>query len=315
MSLSRFLSAWEEAFGKPPERDVLLAPYTSIGIGGPAEVLFKAESTDTLVKAIRLAVEHGVPYTLIGGGSNILILDGGIQGLVILNRCKRWHIDERGVHAEGGVPFAGLARGMIQAGLSGLEWAVSIPGTVGGAVVGNAGAYGGDVASELESIEVLTPDGRLERWPAAKMKYGYRTSFLKEALAKGERWVVLEATFRTKWGTKAELQKLAEGYLKHRRATQPKEPSIGSTFRNPPGDYAGRLLDAAGMKGYRIGGAQVSPRHANFIVNLGGATAADVLALMETMRQKVLDTFGVLLEPEILVMGRQPTRVKELTIG
>ncbi len=156
----KFLAAWAEEFGRPPEQEVPLAPYTSIGIGGPAELLFKAGDVDSLVTAIRLATAHGVPYTLLGGGSNVLIPDDGIRGLVILNRCKAWSVDGEEIRAEAGAPFAGLARWTIRAGLAGLEWAVSIPGTVGGAVVGNAGAYGGDIASVLRSVELLTPDGR-----------------------------------------------------------------------------------------------------------------------------------------------------------
>ena len=305
MSLAGFLKVWASEFGFLPEREVPLAPYTSIGVGGPAEMVFKAEDVDSLVKAIQLALEHGIPYTLLGGGSNVLVPDEGIGGLVILNRCKGWHMNGGDIYAEAGMPFAGLARGAIQAGLAGLEWGVSIPGTVGGAVVGNAGAYGGDTASVLKSADLLTPDGHRETWPVAKLEYGYRTSRIKEALARGDRWVVLTATFHGKQSNRDELCRLADGYLNHRRETQPKEPSIGSTFRNPPGDYAGRLLDAAGMKGYRIGGAQVSTRHANFIVNLGDATASDVLALMEEMQHRVQEMFGVALEPEILVLNQR----------
>ncbi len=302
MNLEGFLTAWSASFGAPPEKEVLLAPFTSIGIGGPAEMLFKAEDVGSLVRAVRLATDHGIPYTLLGGGSNVLIPDEGLPGLVILNRCRKWSVEGEGIHAEAGAPFAGLARRAIRAGLAGLEWAVSIPGTVGGAVVGNAGAYGGDIASVLESVELLTPDGRRETWSAEQMGYGYRTSRLKEATERGDRWIVLEATFRLKRSDRESLRKLAEGYLNHRRRTQPKEPSIGSTFRNPPGDYAGRLLDVAGLKGYRVGGAQVSPVHANFVVNVGGATASDVRAVMEEMQRRVREMFGIDLEPEILIL-------------
>lgn len=303
MSLERFGKAWEAKFGEAPKRNVPLAPYTTIGIGGPADALVEAKTADQLIEALRLARQFDLPCTILGGGSNVLIRDAGIRGLVIVNRCKRIEVDGTIVKAESGAPFAGLARKTIRLGLRGLEWGVSIPGTVGGAVVGNAGAYGGDVASVLKRAEVLSPDIKRESWIRERFSFGYRTSYLKEAWKRGEKWLVLSVEFELKKGDKESLEAKAAEYLEHRRRTQPKEPSMGSTFKNPPGDYAGRLIDRAGLKGKRAGNAQISTVHANFIVNLGGATASEVEKLMEIARNEVFRQFGIDLEPEVLILG------------
>jgi UDP-N-acetylmuramate dehydrogenase len=229
--------------------------------------------------------------------------------------------------------LAGLARWAIREGWSGLEWAISIPGTVGGAVVGNAGAHGGQIADTLAWALVTYPGRGRQVLSAAELGFGYRSSVLKappyppilvgqstspqepalspvlssvEGLPKG--WeagggIVLAAGFDLVPGDVAAMTAKAAGFLARRRASQPAEPSAGSIFRNPPGDYAGRLIEAVGLKGHRVGGAQISPRHANFIVNTGGATAADVLSLMELMRARVHEQFGVALVPEILLIG------------
>jgi UDP-N-acetylmuramate dehydrogenase len=200
-------------------------------------------------------------------------------------------------------------------GLSGLEWAVSIPGTAGGAVIGNAGAHGGDIAGLVDWVQVAYPGAGRHRFSASELRYAYRTSLLKQQLAADRegnpagpgaqtRPVVLSAGFRLTGGDPAEIRARAETYLARRRASQPVEPSAGSIFRNPPGDHAGRLVEAAGLKGHRIGGAQISPRHANFIVNIGGAKAADVLDLIDLARSRVRGQFGVELAPEILFLGQ-----------
>ena len=200
--------------------------------------------------------------------------------------------------------LAGLARTAIKAGFSGLEWAVSVPGTVGGAVIGNAGAHGGDIAGNLAEAVVAYPGQGRQTLTGEQMAFAYRSSLLKRQLAAGAAQpVVLEAAFDLIPGDAAALAALAESYLARRRASQPVEPSAGSIFRNPPGDHAGRLVEAVGLKGHRIGGAQISPRHANFIVNVENARAADVRALMDLMQQRVLENTGIELVPEILFMG------------
>ena len=206
--------------------------------------------------------------------------------------------------ADSGVLLAGLARTAIKAGFSGLEWAVSVPGTVGGAVIGNAGAYGSDIAGNLAEAIVTYPGLGRQTLTGEQMAFAYRSSLLKRQLASGTAQpVVLMAKFDLQPGDAAALAALAESYLARRRTSQPVEPSAGSIFRNPPGDHAGRLVEAAGLKGQRIGGAEISPRHANFIVNVEHARAADVRALMDLMRQRVLENAGVELIPEILFMG------------
>jgi UDP-N-acetylmuramate dehydrogenase len=301
-----------------------LARHTTFRIGGPADLYATATTTEQLERLAELAAEHGIPITVLGGGSNVLISDTGVRGLVIANQTRdfAWQTfapagatDEgslagnrpvtRGqLIADSGVLLAGLARTAIRAGFSGLEWAVSVPGTVGGAVIGNAGAYGSDIAGNLVEAIVAYPGLGRQTLTAAQMAFAYRSSLLKRQLASGKaRPVVLRAKFDLQPGDAAALAALAESYLARRRISQPVEPSAGSIFRNPPGDHAGRLVEAAGLKGHRIGGAQISPRHANFIVNVEHARAADVRALMDLMRQRVLENAGVELTPEILFMG------------
>ena len=307
-----------------------LARHTTFRIGGPADLYAAAATAEQLERLAELAAEHGIPITVLGGGSNVLVSDAGVRGLVIANQTREvgwqtangplgWRTarDEqpsavsrqpsgrRYLVAESGVLLAGLARTAIKAGFSGLEWAVSVPGTVGGAVIGNAGAYGSDIAGNLAEAIVTYPGLGRQPFTGEQMAFAYRSSLLKRQLASATAGpVVLMATFDLQPGDAAALAALAESYLARRRTSQPVEPSAGSIFRNPPGDHAGRLVEAAGLKGQRIGGAQISPRHANFIVNVEHARAADVRALMDLMRRRVLEDAGVELIPEILFMGK-----------
>jgi UDP-N-acetylmuramate dehydrogenase len=300
-----------QAAGFTVDRQVVLAPLTTFKIGGPADLLVTVERIDDLIRLVELARGHSMPFLLLGGGSNVLIADAGIRGLVILNRCRRvTHAlpGEPGsagvVSAESGAPLAGLARVAIHQGLAGLEWAVSVPGTVGGAVVGNAGAHGGCIADNLWEARILDSQGAVTTWPNAALQYAYRSSRLKSAAdpqAAGA--VVLSATFQLVHGERADIEAHAARFLAHRRATQPTAASVGSIFRNPPGDYAGRLIEAAGLKGMQIGQAQFSPVHANFLVNLGGATAHDVLTAIRLAQDTVAAQFGATLLPEILFVG------------
>jgi len=295
-----------------------LARHTTFRIGGPADLYAVATTVDQLAGLAELAAEHGIPITVLGGGSNVLVSDAGVRGLVIANQARHfaWRmppalsIEERQpithpqLVAESGVLLAGLARTAIKAGFSGLEWAVSVPGTVGGAVIGNAGAHGSDIARNLVVALVAYPGQGRRTLTGEQLAFAYRSSLLKRQLAAGlAPPVVLTATFELQPGDAAALTALADSYLARRRASQPVEPSAGSIFRNPPGDHAGRLVEAAGLKGHRIGGAQISSRHANFIVNIENARAADVRALMDLMRQQVLENTGVELVPEILFVG------------
>lgn len=296
-----------------------LARHTTFRIGGPADWYATGTTVERLELLADLAAEHGVPLTVLGGGSNLLVSDRGIRGLVVANQA-RWHGRAEGyrdqwpegmlpdcdVIAESGVPLAGFARWCIRNGLGGLEWAVSVPGTVAGAVIGNAGAHGSDTAANLAWVLVRGPGGARRVLFRDDLRYSYRSSVLKEQLLEavhGAGPIVLAAGFLLKQEDSGPLAERADGYLARRRATQPVEPSAGSIFRNPTGDYAGRLIESLGLKGRRIGGAQVSPRHANFIVNAGEASAADVTALINLIRGKVFEATGIRLMPEILFVG------------
>jgi UDP-N-acetylmuramate dehydrogenase len=289
-----------------------LARYTAFRIGGPAEILVVVESVVALRQAVTLAWEHQVPCRVLGGGSNVLISDTGTRGLVVVNRARGVafpaslgqgpQAEGFSVKAESGASLSTVARQCVARGLAGLEWAANIPGTVGGAVVGNAGAWGGDVASTLMQALVLGPDGVVEEWPAERFEYGYRTSRLKY-VRQAPKHVILEAEFALRRGEREALEDQVAGIVERRKATQPPGASCGSVFKNPPGDFAGRLVEAAGLKGRRVGGAQISTLHANFIVNQGGATAADVKALIDLARRAVQEAFDIGLELEIELVG------------
>lgn len=299
------------------ERGVALAPHTTIKIGGPADFFAIVTSIDQLQALVLWAQHVELPYFVLGGGSNMLISDAGIRGLVILNRCRNVRFSPAGppeaeegviLHAESGSAMAGVARQSIRRGLAGLEWAVSLPGTVGGAVVGNAGAYGGEVKDNLIDATVVSASGNIAALSVNELEYGYRSSSLKRQrlLEAGFKPVILRARFRLIADDDGAVRSRADEYLSHRRATQPKEPSLGSTFVNPPGDHAGRLIEAAGLKGTRVGGVMVSDRHANFIVNAGGvgqATASDVMRLVEVIQAEVRRAFGIDLVPEVQLAG------------
>jgi UDP-N-acetylmuramate dehydrogenase len=252
-----------------------------------------------LREAARIAWAYNVPLLVLGSGSNVLISDSGIRGLVVVNRAKNIRFEETRVVAESGAGFIRLARQCIGLGLAGLEWAIAVPGTVGGAVVGNAGAHGGDTAGTLEEAVVITPEGEC-RLDSGSLGYEYRSSIIKR-----EGWdcVILMAMFALEASTREELSGRADRYTAHRKTTQPPGATMGSTFKNPPGDYAGRLIEAAGLKGSQRGGAMISPMHANFFINVGDATAQDFKALIDLAREKVQSEFGVMLELEIELVG------------
>jgi UDP-N-acetylmuramate dehydrogenase len=301
------------------QTEVPLAPHTTMKVGGPAEYFITVQTTDQLLKLVRWARQVGLPYYLLGGGSNILISDRGIRGLVIYNRCRQVRVDEAPCCAypkddrpflftESGAAMAGVARQSVRAGLSGLEWAVSVPGTVGGAVVGNAGAHGGEIKDNLDSALLIDETGAVQEYSLVDFDYHYRDSTLKrrQPLRAGFKSVILSANFRLPHGDPAVIEAKAEQYLQHRRRTQPVEPSLGSTFVNPEGNFAGQLIEEAGLKGYQIGGVSVSRLHANFIVNPGGVGAAkaqDVLNLVQHIQTVVEQRTHIVLEAEIQLVG------------
>lgn len=288
--------------GDKVKENVSLAPYTSARIGGPADVLITAGSADELARTIKLLWKLDLDCLILGGGSNVLVSDRGVRGVVVLNRAKgvRFHNGgQPSVTAESGVIFSNLANRCASRGLSGLEWAATVPGTIGGAVYGNAGAFGGDVAGNLIWADLLTENGR-ERFSAEQMGYGYRTSVLKRAELEA---VVLAAELRLTSSTREEVTVKVEQFSAHRKATQPPGASMGSMFKNPEGDYAGRLIEAAGLKGTRIGNAEISPLHGNFFINHANTRAEDIRALIELVQKTVKETQGVDLELEIELVG------------
>jgi UDP-N-acetylmuramate dehydrogenase len=288
--------------GDKVKENVALAPYTSARIGGPADVLITAESADELARIIKLLWKLEIDYIMLGGGSNVLVSDRGVRGVVVLNRAKavRFHNgDEPSVTVESGVIFSNLANRCASKGFGGLEWAATVPGTIGGAVYGNAGAFGGDMAGNLIWAELLTEDGR-EKFTVEQMGYGYRTSILKRGEIEA---VVLSAQLGLKNSTKEEATVKIEQFSAHRKATQPPGASMGSMFKNPNGDYAGKLIEASGLKGTRIGNAEISPLHGNFFINHGTTKADDIRALVQLVQKTVKEKHGVDLELEIELVG------------
>jgi UDP-N-acetylmuramate dehydrogenase len=293
--------------GLAVRRDEPLAGHTTMRVGGPADLFVTVSAVEDLLAVAGLARELEVPALVFGGGSNLLVSDRGVRGLVIANGCRAVRRHEGNVlWAESGANLAGVARQAMRWGLAGLEWCVSVPGTVGGAVVGNAGAHGGCIADNLLRATLLNPDGSMSEWPAARFAYAYRSSALKSLLrgspGQGQP-VVLTAAFQLHEADPEQMEARAAGFLAHRRTTQPVEPSAGSIFQNPAGDYAGRIIEALGLKGQGQGGAAFSAVHANFIINTGGASAADVTALINRARLAAWQTLGVELTPEILFVG------------
>jgi UDP-N-acetylmuramate dehydrogenase len=302
MTTTSFLPTLRAAFGERLQENVSLAPYTSARIGGPADALVTATSADELAETVSRLWELDVPYVMLGGGSNVLVSDKGVRGVVVLNRAKNVSFDKGSkpkVRAEAGVVIANLARRAASHGLAGLEWAAAVPGTVGGAVYGNAGAFGGNMAGSLIQADLLTESGR-ETWPVEKMEYGYRTSVLKCQTLK---LIVLWAEMRLEYSTKEAVSVKISEFSERRKATQPPGASMGSMFKNPPNDFAGRLIEVAGLKGTRIGTAEISPVHANFFINHGQTKAEDVRALVNLAQKTVAEKFGVNLELEIELIG------------
>lgn len=280
-----------------------LAKYTTWHIGGPADLLVIPHGKQELAAAVKLLYASGMSWTNLGRGSNMLVSDKGIRGVVIK---PGQGLDY--VRFEGNTVTAGAAYSFIKLstlagkqGLTGLEFAGGIPGTVGGAVYMNAGAHGSDVSRIFKSAEIVKVNGEIAAYGREAMSFAYRHSVLQEMPG-----IVVEASFELAPGDRKEIAAAMASYKDRRRRTQPLQmKTAGSVFRNPPGDYAARLIQEAGLKGYRVGGAEVSDVHANFIVNTGHAKAEDVLTLMEHIKRTVSERCGVELVPEVLVVGER----------
>lgn len=285
--------------------DEPLARYTAARLGGPAEWLYIArDSLDDLAEVVSTAWAVHCPVRVFGSGANVLVSDRGVRGLVVINDVSEiafgdWH-DGRTASASSGTSMTLFAQKCAAHGLAGFEWAASVPGTVGGGVVNNAGAHGADMAASVADVVVLEPNGP-QLYTCADLAYEYRGSMLKQRVDK--RFLVLLATFILPHDTPEAIRTRMAANTAYRKRTQPPGASLGSIFKNPPGDYAGRLIEAAGLKGARIGNAVVSPLHANFFINEGWATAADYYALLRHVQRTVAEKSGVLLETEIELVG------------
>ncbi|MCG3173030.1 MAG: UDP-N-acetylenolpyruvoylglucosamine reductase [Myxococcota bacterium] len=280
-----------------------LSAHTALRAGGPAEVFVRADNPDQLRDVLKRARTAGAPVLILGGGSNVLVSDAGVRGvtLVLRGEFERIQISDDLVIAGAAARNAAVVAEALRAGLVGLEFLAGIPGVIGGAVKMNAGAHGGELSDVLRFCEVMTPDGRQSRLTSGELGLAYRQS----ALPSGS--VVMSAELRLPTGdVEASRARIRELKAK-RRATQPLNfPNAGSIFKNPPGDFAGRLIESAGLKGMAIGGAMVSPLHANFIVNTGGASASDIFELAERVRRLVQERTGVRLEYEVKLLGEFP---------
>ena len=280
-----------------------LARHTSFGIGGPADLLAIPSSTEALCRALALAYDAGVEPLILGNGTNLIVRDGGIRGLVIriAGEMGRIEIDGNSAIIEAGALLMTACHQCGREGLSGLEFTAGIPGTLGGALIMNAGANGGEIADVTEWVEIATPDGQLQRIECDKLGFGYRCSALREIGP-----AVVRAGLRLEEGDPDVIHATLCDTMAQRCSKQPvSSQSAGCIFKRPEGDYAGRLLEEAGAKGMCVGRAAVSRKHANFVVNLGDATAADVIGLIDTAREVVYAKFGVMLEPEVCVVGEE----------
>ncbi|GKS12523.1 UDP-N-acetylenolpyruvoylglucosamine reductase 1 [Paenibacillus chitinolyticus] len=280
-----------------------LASYTTWKIGGPADLLVIPQDKQKLVETIRLLGQHKVPWTVVGRGSNLLVGDKGIRGVVIkLSRAlETLRFDGSTVYAGGAYSFIKLSVMTGKEGLTGLEFAGGIPGSVGGAVYMNAGAHGSDVSRILKQAEVLLDTGELIVMQNSDLQYAYRHSVLHTLPG-----IVTEAVFELQPGDRKEIAGAMAAYKDRRLRTQPLQLACaGSVFRNPLGNHAAKLIEEAGLKGTRVGGAEISPLHANFIVNTGDASAEDVLALIALAQKTVREKSGVELQPEVLVVGER----------
>lgn len=276
--------------------------HTSFRTGGPAEVFIKAESTENIISAIDIAKKYNKQYIITGNGSNILVKDGGIDGIVINigNEMSKIKCDGTKIYAQAGAMLSALATAAADEELTGLEFASGIPGTVGGAVFMNAGAYDGEIKDVIEYADVIDSEGNTHRLIKDELELSYRHSVIDD-----KNMIVVGAMFNLNKGIKKNITDKMADFAKRRRDKQPLNyPSAGSTFKRPEGYFAGKLIEDSGLKGKTVGGAQVSEKHAGFVVNIGNATSSDIIALMDGCIETVYNKFGVKLEPEVRILGK-----------
>ncbi len=283
--------------------DADMSEYTTFKIGGRADVLVQPRSKEELVELISKANNYNVPITFIGNGSNLLVLDGGIRGVVIRfgQNMSKTTVEGNVITAQSGITMARLACIAADNSLTGFEFASGIPGTLGGGIVMNAGAYKGELKDVVFEVTALLPDGTLKIFNKDELDFSYRHSVFSDS-----DMLVLEAKVKLEKGEGESIRAYMSELSRKRRTTQPLEyPSAGSAFKRPLNGYAAAMIDSAGLKGYTVGGAQVSEKHAGFVVNKGNATAKDVTMLLKDVQQKVLQQHNTMLEPEIVIIGEE----------
>ena len=282
--------------------------HTSFQIGGPAEIFVQPATGDEVRQAICLAKEEQIPFFVVGNGSNLLVSDDGFRGMIVQigRNLQEISVEDNVIYAQAGALLSRVARTALEHGLTGMEFAAGIPGSLGGAVAMNAGAYGGEMKDILTDAEVLTPDGEIKILSLEELDLSYRHSCIFD-----EDYIVLSVHLQLEQGDKTVIRNRMDELARARREKQPLEyPSAGSTFKRPEGYFAGALIQDAGLKGYTVGGAQVSEKHSGFVVNRGGATAEEVLFLIKQVQKKVKSRFGVTMEPEVRMVGFTDTEVK-----
>ena len=280
--------------------------HTTFRIGGPADALALPKTPEEVAEVVRFCHEHAQPYYVLGNGSNLLVSDEGYRGIVLqlYRNFNDIQVNGEMITVQSGAMLAAVARTAYQNGLTGLEFASGIPGTIGGAVVMNAGAYGGEMKHVLREVTVLTKEGEVLAIPAKALELGYRTSVIPK-----NGWIVLGAVLQLKKGDPEQILARMEELKEQRITKQPLDlPSAGSTFKRPEGYFAGKLIMDAGLRGFTVGGAQVSEKHCGFVVNRGNATAADVWELICEVKRRVKERTGVELEPEVKLLGDFPQR-------
>ncbi len=281
--------------------DEYLKYHTTFRVGGKADALVLVESDEQLKGLLRYLPKVEIPYYILGNGSNLLVSDKGYRGIIIklADSFSRVVVVGNRIVAQAGVSLAKVARTAMEHGLTGLEFAAGIPGTVGGGVIMNAGAYDGEMKMVVDTVTVLDGEGEEFTLDNATMEFGYRTSVIKN-----QKFVVTECTFLLQPGVKEEIKAKMDDFARRRREKQPLEfPSAGSTFKRPAGHFAGKLIMDAGLRGFSVGGAQVSEKHCGFVINTGDATAADIKTLMREVQGEVYRQFSVKLEPEVIMLG------------
>lgn len=282
------------------EINASMKEHINFKVGGPADILLMPRKVEQIVESIKICKDNNIPYFIIGNGSNLLVKDGGIRGAVIkLTELKAMQVNETEIKADCGVMLKELSDKALENSLTGLEFSCGIPGTVGGAVFMNAGAYNGEIKNVIKEAQVITGGGEIVTLSKDELELGYRTSKVMK-----DNSIVINATFQLEKGNKKEVKETIDDLTQRREEKQPLEyPSAGSTFKRPEGYFAGKLIQDSGLKGYSIGGAAVSSKHSGFVINKGNATAKDILDLIAYIQKEVKRQFGVELHPEVRIIG------------